>query len=799
MSYVDPDPNHPLRQLPQAAQEEFLRSGLTKEEVMRDWRVFVNCIYFQCQTAFEKPPVELIKQQPNTKDDKSLNRSDLLSEPKHEGHEMKESTEDMKSTTRSRSRSTNEREKQKENQPAKGPKTALINSLRKEGEKDADVNRENRRSNSPQKRNLSEEQLIGHSTTESESKILMKEIYISPKSPLASSADSFLQSSSKMSKNCENSPPCDAKDNENKEFSQQRQSKNQQASPSASYESMKSQNESKNDMKSDEKVRTTNNSQKEKGIIENETPQCKEGTLSEQKAALEKESNPSPQIISFKTRNKSESPVAKKRSKHRVYRSKKNETQPRNSKDSLNTNTKAVQIANMSISNGEIPEERKIEIKPEETKVSSETSPPESLRINTNTKDTLQSNTEGTKVIKTAKELVNDEKNDREKEISPQKKNTPQNVVSSTDNETTVITHHSNTRKSSTASSKGASPSVKKKMKAVAQISEEELNQLFVKANPKDFYTISYKIGMGSFAKVYIGKPLSKTEKSKRVAIKVMHIETPTSETKENETDKEKEKRKNKEKDARKDRRLKQVNIYSVANEIRLLNSCQHKNIVKHIMSFVWKEQIWTVMEYCDGGTLKDLLRVTLDENHIAYVLRELLEALKYLHERNRIHRDLKSDNILLNVNGDVKLADLGLSTEVGDESAMETSIAGSRYWLAPEMIRGEGYNVKADIWSLGCVALEMAEGKPPYYQYHPLKAIFYTATRGAPPLAKPNMWSSLFTDFLARCFQPKPQHRATAAELLQHPFLQKAAPRKQMESLLKMAFMLKATEGFEC
>jgi tRNA A-37 threonylcarbamoyl transferase component Bud32 len=537
-----------------------------------------------------------------------------------------------------------------------------------------------------------------------------------------------------MSKNCENSPPCDAKDNENKEFSQQRQSKNQQASPSASYESMKSQNESKNDMKSDEKVRTTNNSQKEKGIIENETPQCKEGTLSEQKAALEKESNPSPQIISFKTRNKSESPVAKKRSKHRVYRSKKNETQPRNSKDSLNTNTKAVQIANMSISNGEIPEERKIEIKPEETKVSSETSPPESLRINTNTKDTLQSNTEGTKVIKTAKELVNDEKNDREKEISPQKKNTPQNVVSSTDNETTVITHHSNTRKSSTASSKGASPSVKKKMKAVAQISEEELNQLFVKANPKDFYTISYKIGMGSFAKVYIGKPLSKTEKSKRVAIKVMHIETPTSETKENETDKEKEKRKNKEKDARKDRRLKQVNIYSVANEIRLLNSCQHKNIVKHIMSFVWKEQIWTVMEYCDGGTLKDLLRVTLDENHIAYVLRELLEALKYLHERNRIHRDLKSDNILLNVNGDVKLADLGLSTEVGDESAMETSIAGSRYWLAPEMIRGEGYNVKADIWSLGCVALEMAEGKPPYYQYHPLKAIFYTATRGAPP-----------------------------------------------------------------
>ncbi len=136
---------------------------------------------------------------------------------------------------------------------------------------------------------------------------------------------------------------------------------------------------------------------------------------------------------------------------------------------------------------------------------------------------------------------------------------------------------------------------------------------------------------------MHIGKSLNKAEKNKRVAIKVATLNSD----------------KDKEKDPKKKSK---ANINLIANEIRLLNSCQHPNIVKHLGSYTYKEQIWTVMEYCDGGTLKDLLRVQLNENHIAFVLRDIISAVNYLHERKRIHRDLKSDNILLNVNADVKI-----------------------------------------------------------------------------------------------------------------------------------------------
>lgn len=215
----------------------------------------------------------------------------------------------------------------------------------------------------------------------------------------------------------------------------------------------------------------------------------------------------------------------------------------------------------------------------------------------------------------------------------------------------------------------------------------------------------------------------------------------------------------------------------NIINEIEALKSCEHPNIVNYIRSYLYNDRVHIIMEYCDGGSLNTLLTsVELNEGQMSLICKGILSALAYLHAENKIHRDIKSDNILLNLDGMVKVADLGLCAELEDEDDSRRSVAGSRFWMAPEMINRRRYGCKVDIWSLGAVLMEMAEKHPPYRNCRSLKAMFNTATKGAPPLKKPKKWSSEFRHFLARCFEMDPERRASAAELLQDDWIVKKA-----------------------
>ena len=200
-------------------------------------------------------------------------------------------------------------------------------------------------------------------------------------------------------------------------------------------------------------------------------------------------------------------------------------------------------------------------------------------------------------------------------------------------------------------------------------------------------------------------------------------------------------------------------------------------------------------MEYCDGGSLRDLSHVKLKEKHISYFAQQVLAGLEYLHEKERMHRDLKSENVLVNMEGTVKLADLGLSTTASESENNKSRMAGSKYWCAPEMISSTGYGTKADIWSFGCILHELADGNPPYGDFMPLKALYYTAKYGAPPLKNPDKWSENFLDFMAKCLDINPVERASAFELLRHPFLKTTSTRSEVKKLLQESFLLRVAE----
>jgi len=192
-----------------------------------------------------------------------------------------------------------------------------------------------------------------------------------------------------------------------------------------------------------------------------------------------------------------------------------------------------------------------------------------------------------------------------------------------------------------------------------------------------------------------------------------------------------------------------------------------------------------SLLEYMGNGCLTELLNqyeaVRLSEKHIASICRETLRGLQYIHNLNRIHRDIKSDNILLGVNGEVKLADFGYAAQLTAQRIVRTTVVGTPYWMSPELIHGNNYDTKVDIWSLGIMCMEMAEGEPPYIELTPLRALFMITTKGIPPLKEPQQWTVDFKHFLAQCLQTAPSDRPSATALLNHPFLQKAGPCNEL------------------
>eukprot|EP01018_Ginkgo_biloba_P013706 Gb_30197 [translate_table: standard] len=182
-------------------------------------------------------------------------------------------------------------------------------------------------------------------------------------------------------------------------------------------------------------------------------------------------------------------------------------------------------------------------------------------------------------------------------------------------------------------------------------------------------------------------------------------------------------------------------------------------------------------MEYCGGGSVADLMNNTdepLEEHQIAYICREALKGLSYLHSIFKVHRDIKGGNILLTEQGEVKLGDFGVAAQLTRTMSKRNTFIGTPHWMAPEVIQESRYDGKVDVWALGVSAIEMAEGLPPRSNVHPMRVLFMISSEPAPMLEDKEKWSLVFHDFVAKCLTKEPRLRPAATELLKHKFIEK-------------------------
>ncbi|XP_058019085.1 mitogen-activated protein kinase kinase kinase kinase 5 isoform X3 [Ahaetulla prasina] len=210
-----------------------------------------------------------------------------------------------------------------------------------------------------------------------------------------------------------------------------------------------------------------------------------------------------------------------------------------------------------------------------------------------------------------------------------------------------------------------------------------------------------------------------------------------------------------------------------------MVKECKHCNIVAYFGSYLSHEKLWICMEYCGGGSLQDIYHVTgpLSELQIAYVCRETLQGLAYLHMKGKMHRDIKGANILLTDHGDIKLADFGVAAKITATIAKRKSFIGTPYWMAPEVAAVEkngGYNQLCDIWAVGITAIELGELQPPMFDLHPMRALFLMSKSNfqPPKLKEKTKWSSTFHNFVKVALTKNPKKRPTADRLLTHSFV---------------------------
>uniref|UniRef100_A0A8C1KVX8 non-specific serine/threonine protein kinase n=1 Tax=Cyprinus carpio TaxID=7962 RepID=A0A8C1KVX8_CYPCA len=280
--------------------------------------------------------------------------------------------------------------------------------------------------------------------------------------------------------------------------------------------------------------------------------------------------------------------------------------------------------------------------------------------------------------------------------------------------------------------------------------------------NPNDIWEIIGELGDGAFGKVY--KAQNK-ETGALAAAKV--IETKSEE---------------------------ELEDYMV--EIDILASCNHQYIVKLLDAFFYDNKLSIMIEFCPGGavdaTMLELDR-GLEEPQIRVICKQMLEALQYLHSMKIIHRDLKAGNILLTLDGDIKLADFGVSAKNTKTLQRRDSFIGTPYWMAPEVVMCETmkdapYDYKADIWSLGITLIEMAQIEPPHHELNPMRVLLKIAKSEPPTLEKPAKWSMEFKDFLKKALDRNPETRPTAAQLLDHPFVSSVKTNRPLRELVAEA-----------
>ncbi|XP_067091895.1 STE20-like serine/threonine-protein kinase isoform X1 [Osmerus mordax] len=280
--------------------------------------------------------------------------------------------------------------------------------------------------------------------------------------------------------------------------------------------------------------------------------------------------------------------------------------------------------------------------------------------------------------------------------------------------------------------------------------------------NPEEIWEIIGELGDGAFGKVYKAQ-----NKQTGILAAAKVIDTKTEE---------------------------ELEDYMV--EIEILASCDHHYIVKLLDAFYYESKLWILIEFCAGGAVDAVmleLERSLTEPQIRVVCKQTLEALAYLHENKVIHRDLKAGNILLSLEGDVKLADFGVSAKNTKTLQRRDSFIGTPYWMAPEVVMCETskdrpYDHKADIWSLGVTLIELAQIEPPNHEMNPMRVLLKIAKSEPPTLMQPSRWSPEFSDFLRKALDKNVDNRWGTAQLLQHPFVSRVVDNKPLRELVAEA-----------